>query len=186
MNDLILIALLRGINVAGHKLLKMDKLRACFQKLGFTGIQTYLQSGNVIFKATAGSVAFIGHRIEAQILGDFGWSVSVLLRTGDEMSSLVRDNPRLNNSEIDPSKLHVTFLAATAPPSSAQSLESLAVKPERFQMRPREIYLYCPNGYGKTKLSNQAIERKLGIGATTRNWRTVLALLSMSQPEAAP
>ena len=95
------------------------------------------------------------------------------------METIVRDNPFLKERGIDHSKLHVTFLSAIAPKTGTKQLELLAQNSEQFRINGREIYLYSPNGYGRTKLSNNAIEKKLGVVATTRNWKSVNALLSL-------
>ena len=175
------IALLRGINVSGHKTVKMELLRASFERLGFQNVETYVQSGNVVFEATEKDAARLSEAIGKTILRDFGFPVPVLLRTAKEMERIVQENPFLNQAGIDHSKLHVTFLSAAAPKSAARDLEPLVVKPEQFHIHSWEIYLYCPNGYGRSKLSNNAIEKKLGVEATTRNWKTVNALLALVQ-----
>jgi uncharacterized protein (DUF1697 family) len=158
----------------------MERLRASFERLGFGNVRSYLQSGNVVFEAGTKSAATITGRIEERISGDFGFTVQVFLKTAKELNEIAKGNPFLKDGAIDQSKLHVTFLSEWAPSTAAGSLEALAVKPERFQISRQAIYLYCPNGYGKTKLSNNAIEKKLGVGATTRNWKTVNALLSVA------
>jgi uncharacterized protein (DUF1697 family) len=175
------VALLRGINVSGHKPIKMEPLRASFEALGFQKVQTYVQSGNVIFEAGEGDDARWAQAIGKRILADFGFAVPVLLKTSAELQRIVRGNPFLKQPGIDDSKLHVTFLSAEAPKLAGMDLESLAVKPEQFRVKGSEIYLYCPNGYGQTKLSNTAIEKKLGVQATTRNWKSVNALLALAQ-----
>ena len=175
------IAMLRGINVSGHKMIKMEHLRACFERLGFRNVVTYVQSGNVIFEAEGDASTSFSAKIGSRILRDFGFPVPVLLKTSKDMERIVRDNPLANQKGIDNSKLHVTFLSATAPKSAGQTLEPLATKPEQFHVSGCEVYLYCPNGYGRTKLSNTAIEKKLGVEATTRNWKSVNALLALAQ-----
>jgi uncharacterized protein (DUF1697 family) len=175
------IAMLRGINVSGHKLVKMDRLRALFEAQGFGNVATYLQSGNVVFRTRTNSATILASSIEKQIQKDFGFAVPVLLRTAEELSQVVNDDPFLKEKALDVSKLHVTFLSQLAPAAAAKGLEPLAATPERFKVSGREIYLYCPNGYGRTKLSNNAIEKKLSLGATTRNWNSVSALLEMSR-----
>jgi len=175
------IAMLRGINVTGHKMIKMDALRASLAALRLSNVQTYIQSGNVIFGVGNGSVAALSEKIQQRILRDFGFAVPVFLRTAKELEQIIKDNPFLNETAIDHSKLHVTFLSGAALDTASEALQPLAVKPERFCVIGREIYLYCPNGYGRTKLSNTAIEKKLSIGATTRNWKTVNTLLAMTQ-----
>jgi uncharacterized protein (DUF1697 family) len=178
----IYIAMLRGINVSGHKVIKMDRLRASFEALGLRNVATYVQSGNVVFEAGKESAASLGANIGKRILSDFGFPVPVFLRTADELERIVRDNPFLKQAAVDDSKLHVTFLSAAAPPSAGKDLAVLAVKPEQFHIHGHEIYLCCPNGYGRTRLSNTAIEKKLGVEATTRNWKTANALLAMARP----
>jgi uncharacterized protein (DUF1697 family) len=175
------IALLRGINVSGHKIIRMEALRVCFEGLGCRGVQTYVQSGNVVFEAVEQEAARYADDISNRIQTDFGFPVPVLLRTSEELRRIIDGNPLLKQPKIDPSKLHVTFLSTTAPKSAQEDLKGLAAKEEQFHIQGREIYLYCPNGYGRTKLSNTAIEKKLGAKATTRNWKTVQALLALAQ-----
>ena len=173
--------MLRGINVSGHKMIKMEALRASFDALRFRNVETYVQSGNVVFDAANGSVATLSKKIERTILADFGFSVPVFLRTANELEEIVKRNPFLTDSAIDHSKLHITFLSDAASKTAVEELQSLAMKPEQFRIIGREIYLYCPNGYGRTRLSNTAIEKKLSLGATTRNWKTVNTLLAMTR-----
>jgi uncharacterized protein (DUF1697 family) len=173
--------MLRGINVGGHKAIKMEALRASFGALKLSNVKTYVQSGNVIFGAETGSVPALSEKIEERILRDFGFSVPVFLRTAKELQEIIKHNPFLTDTSIDHSKLHITFLAGAAPKMALEELLPLAEKPEQLCIIGRQIYLYCPNGYGRTKLSNNAIEKKLSLGATTRNWKTVNTLLAMTQ-----
>ena len=175
------IALLRGINVSGHNLIPMERLRASFAELGFGEIKTYIQSGNVIFTTARKSTAAVAKKITEKILNDFGFDVPVIVRTHAELNEVVKKNPFLPGAATDPAKLHVTFLSAAAPPTATKSLQPLAAATERFQVCGREVYLRFPAGYGVTKLSNSAIEKKLSVSATTRNWKTVTTLLAMTQ-----
>jgi uncharacterized protein (DUF1697 family) len=177
----IYIAMLRGINVTGHKIIKMEALRASFAALGFKNVQSYVQSGNLIFEASADSAAGLSAKIEKKIMSDFGHAVPVFLRTPKEMAETIKRNPFPKDPAIDQSKLHVTFLADAAPKNAADLLRPLVAKTEQIRVIGREIYLYCPLGYGQSKISNNAIEKKLSIGATTRNWKTTQTLLAMSQ-----
>ena len=172
--------MLRGINVA-QKWIGMERLRATFETLGLSEIRTYVQSGNVVFQTKQGSLARLSKDITEQIRRDFDFDVPVLIRTLEEMEEIVASNPFVKDKEIDHSKLHVTFLAEAPATATVRGLEPLASKSERFRVLGREVYLYCPDGYGRTKLSNNAIERKLSLIGTTRNWRTVNALLEMAQ-----
>jgi uncharacterized protein (DUF1697 family) len=173
------VAMLRGINVGKGRTVPMERLRAAFEALGFGKVSTYIQSGNVVFQ-TPTNLGLTNKQIEDAISSEFGFPISVLMRTAEEMRKIVKGNPFLIRPEIDPSKLHVTFLARASPATAVTNLEPLAAPVELFHINRRVIYLYCPNGYGTTKLSNAAIERKLGIGATTRNWRTVKTLLDLT------
>lgn len=170
--------MLRGINVGG-KTMKMEKLRASFDALGFKDVRTYIQSGNVLFETAAKNPAGMIHRIEEKILSDSGLEVQVFVRTVAELADVVKRNPFPRDRAIEVTKLHVTFLQQDAPASAATALESLAIGAERFHVSGREIYLYCPNSYGTSKLANPFIERKLRVGATTRNWKSVNTLLAM-------
>jgi uncharacterized protein (DUF1697 family) len=176
------IAMLRGINVSGQKLIKMERLRASLEALGFDEVRTYIQSGNVVFKAAKQSADGLAKKIADKILRDFGFPVPVLIRAADEMSAAVKANPFLKDAGNNESKLHVTFLSDNAPATAEKTLAVLAAKSERFKISGREIYLCFPDGYGSTKLSNSAIEKKLSVSATTRNWITVNVLLAMTQP----
>ena len=174
------VAMFRGINVAGHKIIRMQDLRASFEALGFRRVRTYVQSGNVIFESEKASLKNLSKAIEEKILSKFGFSVKLVLRTSSEMKQVVGDNPFLKEKGIGDSKLHVTLLSAFPAEAALRRLEGLNALPDRFLIKGREIYLYCPNGYGRTKLSNNTFEKLLSVEATTRNWRTVNALAKNS------
>jgi uncharacterized protein (DUF1697 family) len=175
----IYIAMLRGINVGRGKVVKMEQLRTSFAALGFGEVRTYVQSGNVVFESER-KPAELTRTIEAKIQHDFGFTVPVLIKTSTELTQIVRNNPLLRLKGIDVSKLHVTFLSNAPPKTAASVLEDLATTRERFRILNREIYLYCPDGYGNSKLTNTTIEKKFSLVATTRNWRTVNALLELA------
>jgi uncharacterized protein (DUF1697 family) len=148
--------------------------------LGFREVRTYVQSGNVIFEAAKTSPNDLAGSIKGRIQNDFGFSVPLVLRTSDEMKRIINDNPFLKEKGIDSSKLHVTFLSAPPEKAAMEKLETLNALPDQFRLKGQEIYLYCPDGYGRTKLSNTAIEKRLSVGATTRNWKTVSALAKIT------
>jgi len=176
----IYVAMLRGINVSGQKTIKMENLRVSFEALGFRRVRSYVQSGNLIFEATRTSSDNLSKNVGEKILSDFGFSVPLVLRTSDEMKKIVGDNPFVKEEGIDRSKLHVTFLSAFPNKAALGKLDALNVLPDQFRVKGREIYLYCPNGYGRTKLSNVAFEKLLSLEATTRNWKTINTLAEMS------
>jgi uncharacterized protein (DUF1697 family) len=170
------IALLRGINVGGNAKIAMKDLRGLFEDMGFETVRTYLQSGNVVFGAPdAQSPADIATGIEKRIADDLGVSVTVLLRTSASLADTLARSPYADR-EDDPTKLHVTFLAQKPAAEQSARLEVPAGETAVFTLVGDEIHLHVPGGYGRTKLNNAFIERRLGVPATTRNWKTVNAL----------
>lgn len=177
------VAMLRGINVGGQKSIKMEDLRSSFDALGHVNPRTYVQSGNVVFKSGVSLDEDLSGKIEARILKDYGFSVVVIIRAAVEMARIVRDNPFLKEKRIDPTRLQVTFLSELPAKPSLPKMDFLNGAPDQFRILGREVYLYCPNGYGRTKLSNNAIEKTLSVKATTRNWNTVIALAKMTSEQ---
>jgi uncharacterized protein (DUF1697 family) len=173
------IALLRGINV-GNNALRMERLRALLAELGFGDPRTYLQSGNAVFTA-AGPAAKLARLIEAKLAGETRLPVSVFIRTPAQLKRVIDTNPFLKEPGIDAKKLHVTFLAARSPRPGLAALGAVKSGADRWQAAGAEIYLHCPDGYGRTKLNNTTIEKLLATRATTRNWNTVVALYEMSR-----
>ncbi|MFC9291990.1 DUF1697 domain-containing protein [Streptomyces sp. NPDC057052] len=174
------VALLRGINVGGHARIAMKDLREVFGELGFDEVQTYLQSGNVVFADPAGTApGELRERIEKRLADGLGVPAGVLLRTGESLGRTVAANPYLDR-EDDPAKLHVTFLAETPTAEQATALRTPPGETAEFTLLGDEIHLHVPDGYGRTKLNNAFIERRLGIVTTTRNWKTVNALHGMA------
>jgi len=176
----IFISLLRGINVGVQKRLRMETLREIYTELGFTQVRTYVQSGNVVFESIEQEPSNLVRRIEAHIEGTCGYSVKVFIRQADALQDILAGNPFLNARNEDPSKLHVTFLYRT--PSEPWWSELLQPRDttDEFARGKLVIYLFCPGGYGKSKLSNSYFERKFGMPVTTRNWNTVNALYKMA------
>jgi uncharacterized protein (DUF1697 family) len=174
------IALLRGINVGGHKIVKMEKLRNALMMLGFEDVKTYIQSGNVVFKAPSRELENLSTRIEETVLREFGFPVPVIVRTAEELGEVLKENQFCREKGVDASKLYVTFLSRLPERTAVKMLDAIPVAPDRFCCSGREIYLHCPNGLGGTKLSFDAFEKVLSVGATTRNWNTVTRLYEMS------
>jgi len=174
------IALIRGINVTGNKIVPMAKLREMFEALGFKQVRTYIASGNVIFQAAKTAPEKLSRKIEAEILKEFGFSASVITKTPEELAAALSNNPFLKEKNIDPSKLHVSFLSDVGAEAGISKLAALETGCDRFHCVGREIYLHCPDGYGNTKLNNNVLEKLLGVTATTRNWNTVSKLYAMA------
>jgi uncharacterized protein (DUF1697 family) len=174
------LALLRGINVVGKKSIKMAELVKLFKSLKFKNVRTYIQSGNVIFESSSSNTEILTRTIETAIEKKFGFSVSVIIRTSEELKKIVAKNPLLKEKNIQMDKLHVTFLKDVPAKELVASLEMNEASNEKYVINNREIYLYCPNGYGITKLNNSIFEKKLKIVATTRNWKTTTTLLEVA------
>jgi uncharacterized protein (DUF1697 family) len=175
------VALLRGINIGGHKIIKMDQLRKAFQELGYEDVATYVQSGNVVFRTPAKISESLGKKIEEMLLRQFSMSVPVIVRTAKEVGGVLRNNPFLKERGIDVTRLHVTFLSHAPQKAALKGLDAIKAGPDRFHCCGQEIYLYCPNGFGGTKLSINAFEKVLAVDATTRNWNTVNKLNEMAR-----
>lgn len=172
--------MLRGINVSGQKIVKMADLRTLYEGLGFERVTTYIQSGNVIFHSDTNSSAALSKKIAGAIEEQYGFNVPITIRTRGELKKLISNNPFLTKENIDLSKLHITFLETKPEAAQLVSIETVDSKGDEFYVSGSEIYLYCPGGYGKTKLSNNFIESKLKQSATTRNWKTVNILYEMA------
>jgi uncharacterized protein (DUF1697 family) len=173
------VALLRGINLGPHKRMNMEKLRESFAALGFERVQTYIQSGNVVFQAGRVSQAALRKQIEEKILRDFGFPAPVITRTQQELGWAMENNPFLRRRSIDLTRLHLIFLADAPRPSALKELEGLTVLPDESCCAGKEIYLHLPNGMGRSSLTNNPVERRHLKAATTRNWNTVTQLYEM-------
>jgi uncharacterized protein (DUF1697 family) len=175
----IYISMLRGINVGGHKRIKMEKLRESFEALGFEHVKTYIQSGNVVFKAEKASPSGLSRKIEERILADFGFPVSVISRTSDEMDKTIEHNPFLKLRGVDLEKLHVMFLSEAPASAAVKKLTDLTLAPDQCRHSDREIYFYLPNGVSESVLMKSPVDRLLAVSTTTRNWKTVNSLQQM-------
>ncbi len=171
------ISMLRGINVSGQKKINMDDLKKLYESLGFENVQTYIQSGNVIFECSNKNIADIKSAIEKKIKQLFDFDVIVFIRTKDEFKNLIENSPF---SAQDINNLYVTFLSDAPVKISEEEFKKAKAPSEEFLISDREIYLLCPDGYGRTKLSNNFFERKLKLCATTRNWKTVNKLFELA------
>lgn len=174
------ISLLRGINVSGKNSIKMDALKTSFAQLGFQDIKTYIQSGNIVFRYKKEDSQELAGRIKEQIQNDFSFDVPVQVFSFDKFKQLVAGNPFVKDSSKDSSFMHVTLLAATPENSDISAIESKKAAGEEVIVWGDAVYLYCPNGYGRTKLNNNFLESKLKVSATTRNWKTTLKMLEMA------
>jgi len=177
------IALFRGINVSGQKKIKMADLKVLFQNLGFNDIQTYIQSGNVVFFAEQEDHLLLENQIKIAVNSSFGFDVAITVLTKNKFCDAHNRIP-LGNFDVDDinedgAKVYISFLSQEPEKDMINKLLSYVVAPEKLIIEDKFAYLYCPNGYGKSKLSNNFIENKLKVSATTRNWKTVAKIHEM-------
>ncbi|NQY68818.1 MAG: DUF1697 domain-containing protein [Flavobacteriales bacterium] len=171
------VAILRGINVSGQKKILMADLRNILKKEGFSYIETYIQSGNIIFYSSEQNTLILEKKIQNSIFKAYQFEVPVIVLTKAELLNTDRNNPFLqNNPSIDIKLLHVTFLKEEPIEKNLTKLNSFNFSPDEFVISSKTIYVYCPGGYGKTKLSNTFFGKKLKVSTTTRNWKTVTYL----------
>jgi len=174
------ISILRGINVSGQKPIKMDKLKALYEAKGYTNVKTYIQSGNVVFDANTENPRQLESGLSQKIKEVFGHDVPVIVLSNLELRSIADNNPYVKDQDKNPDFFHVTFLSDEPSNQDISQLIAKKQNDEAIRLIGKAIYLYCPNGYGRTKLNNNFIENKLKISATTRNWKSVNKLLQMA------
>lgn len=170
------VALLRGINVGGHRKVRMEDLRAWVADAGARDVATYIQSGNVVFTHPARSGRTLGADLAAAIAKASKLDVDVIVRTADEWAQVIERQPFAGAAA---EHLHVAFLGAAPPADALGALDAARFAPEACQLVGRELYLYLPNGMGRSKLAAAIARPKALAAATARNWRTVLQLDAM-------
>lgn len=174
------VSILRGINVSGKNLIKMDALKKTYESLGFIDVKNYVQSGNIIFSADETETGLLEEKLSSAIKKDFGFEVPVIVMSKADLEKIIEENPFVRDSEKDPGALYVTFLADSLADFDREGIEEKIQGDEEIHFGSRAVYLYCPHGYGKTKLNNTFLERKLKQKATTRNWKTTNKLLELA------
>jgi uncharacterized protein (DUF1697 family) len=174
------IALLRGINVGGQKKIKMSDLKLLFEETGFQNVETYIQSGNVIFSTKEKSSENLEENISSTIKKKFDFDVPVIVVTPQEIESSLKRNPFIKKKgEID--KLYIIFLSKRPSKTDIEKLVEMDFSPEEFIIDGKLVYLFVPNGYGNAKLNNNFFENKLKVLGTTRNLKTLKALLELTE-----
>ena len=173
------IALLRGINVSGKNKIKMAELRQQLSAFKLDNLQTYIQSGNLVFSSPETDSKTLASQIKQNIFDTYGFEVPTHVWRKEEWEEIFSQNPFLPTKAEEIAKLHVTLLAEPPSEELTQILSQVHFPPDEFIIKGKAIYLYCPNGYGRTKLTNTFWERKLKVSATTRNWKTVTKLKEM-------
>jgi uncharacterized protein (DUF1697 family) len=175
------VALLRGINLGGTRMISMPELRSLLSEMGFEDVSTHVQSGNVVFKTSSRDPERLARGIEVRIAEGFRVDTTVFIRTPAELSEVGRGNP-FEGRETDLTKLHVVFLSDRPTADAVSELDPNRSPPDEFSVRGREIYVHYPNGAGRSKLTIDYFEKRLGVRATARNWKTVTKLIELSSP----
>ena len=173
------IALLRGINVGGNSLIKMERLRDLWSKLGFENVRTYVQSGNVVFDAEGQPSKWLG-KIEAKLLAEMKRPISVIIRTAADLEKLIARNPFQKDKSVNPARLLVMFLSGSAPKDSAKKIGAIDAGKDRFHFAGAEIFLHCINGISESKYFKTDFQKLLGVAVTGRNWNTVTKLYELA------
>jgi uncharacterized protein (DUF1697 family) len=174
------VTFLRGVNMSGHNSIKMADLTMLYVSLGFTDAKTFIQSGNVIFSKTGErSASSLSALIEKEIFEKFSYITPVMLRTNRELGDLFHVNPFLSEAKFDPAKMAVIFLKEEPSSVQLQKVRDIDYPPDKFKIIGREIFIYCPNGFGRTKLYTNFFEKKLGVLGTARNWKTITTIQSI-------
>jgi uncharacterized protein (DUF1697 family) len=173
------IALFRGINVLGRNLLPMKALKVLCEKNGCVDVQTYIQSGNVIFRSALPDVSRIAKQLTGSVSKSHGFEPRVVVLTLREIEKAAAGNP-FPEAAGDPKSLHLFFLAEVPKKPDLKSFESLKTPTERFELKGKTLYLHTPDGFGRSKLASRA-EKLLGVDATARNWRTVTTLVDIAK-----
>lgn len=175
------IALLRGINVSGHKKIKMADLKVSLVELNFSDVVTYIQSGNIVFKSDDNSINSLEEKIHNKILKDFGFDVPVLVKTPQELIDAITNNPFEKDAAYETKLFAVVFLKDKPLAENIELLKTYDYSPEEYILKDKIIYYYAAKGMGNAKMSNNFFEKKLKVQATSRNWRTTQKLVELSE-----
>lgn len=175
------LALLRGINVSGHNMIKMEALKNMLENMGFTDVETYIQSGNVFVTSEEENGSAVGFKIKQEIYKVFGHDVPVIVVTKNDLELCFTNNPFLKEKEVDIKKLYVAFISKELPSSAINELKISQFKPDEAVIDGNRIFIKYAVGAGKTRLDQKYIEKKLNVTATIRNYNTVSKLLEMYQ-----
>jgi uncharacterized protein (DUF1697 family) len=177
------ISLLRGINVGGKNSISMETVRSVYAMLGLDNIQTYVQSGNIVFNSDRDATE-LSVMISNGLARVSGLSVEVILRKYEAWKEIARHNPFSGREDINQKHIYVTILKEFPPHELIEGISHTYFLPDEWHYFDESIYLYCPGGYGRTKLNNNFFERKLKVPASTRNWKTVLKLAELAEKSA--
>ena len=169
---------MRGINVAGHKSVRMAELRGWVEALGYEEVTTYMQSGNLVFRSGQ-SATKVRDALRRAVLAESGFDIPVVVRTASQLGAVIDNNPFAKEAADEPKFVHVAFLSGSPSASTLNVLLGIDSGAARCELSGREPYLHFADGAGKTKWLNTVIEKTLGVDSTSRNWNSVLKLAGM-------
>lgn len=173
------LALLRGINVSGHNMIKMEALKSMLENCGFQNVETYIQSGNVFLESEDENANSVGFTIKQEIVKQFGYDVPVIVLSKADLEKCLTNNPFFKEKNVDTKKLYVAFISKELNPTALNDLKTSQFKPDEAFIDGNRIYMKLETGAGNTKLTQKYIEKKLNATATTRNWNTVNKLIEL-------
>jgi uncharacterized protein (DUF1697 family) len=177
----VLISMLRGVNLGPHNRIKMEDLRALYESLRFREPRTYVQSGNIVFRTKEKNATKLAQMIQEGIGKKFGFRPEVILRTIGELKQSLAANPFRTRRGIEPSKLLITFLSAEPAPEAQADIRNLKVNREELHLIGRELYIYFPDGIGKSKVPWPSVEKLLKVTGTARNLNSVVKMLEIAE-----
>ena len=175
------VSLFRGINVGGNQKVPMNELKALHEVLGFKDVVTYIRSGNVVFTGENADVSHIATQISDAFVQQFGFQVSVMVRSATELAEIIARNPLQTQALNEPKWLVVLLLAACPASTALEDLQQAYHGPEEMRLIGQELYVFYPEGIGRSKLTLSLIEKKLRTAGTGRNWNTILQLQKLVQ-----
>ena len=178
--------MLRGVNLGPHNRMKMEDLRTLCASLKLQDAQTYVQSGNVVFRTRETDLPLLARRLEDAIERTFGFRSDVILRTGAELKDVIARNPFAGREGIEPNKLLVTFLAADPGDEARAKVRAIRTNAEELWIDGRELYIYYRDGMGRSRLTLTVIDRALKTSGTGRNWNSVTRLLELAEKLEKP
>ena len=176
----IYISLLRGINVSGHKIIKMELLRKMYENLGFKEVKSYIQSGNLVFRYESGNISEIEELIKNKILKEFGFEVQIQILKPEILKYAIHNHPFMKDENLDAKQHYFVFLNENPSPENWEILKNMNFNGELMELGNKIIFIHYPNGAGQSKLTTNLIESKLKVSATARNLNTTKKLLEMA------
>jgi uncharacterized protein (DUF1697 family) len=175
------VAMLRSVNLPNYQKISMEALKALCTSLGLRDVQTYIQSGNVVFREDCEDAGKLAQRIEDGIEAKFGFRPVVIVRTASELRKVIAMNPFAGRAGIEPSKLLVVFMDSAPARQARELVLALPCAPEELRIHGREVYIYYPDGMARPKIPLPRLEKALGCSSTGRNWNTVTKLMAMTE-----